>query len=310
MNIFISTYSDKRNLYKCKVNKEGKISIIKKTEMEEFASYLYRKGSKIGIALKKSENSNKAGIAIYNKNLRCVYKCENENSYTHIFMNKKYIIAGSYHNGNILIMNNKNKKQHSIVHYKDSKIHNVGKFIKNLYYAIDLENSKIYIYTINNVKYNLINTINLNKSDKPRHMVSYKNHIYIVCENTSKIINFEYINNEFKAKQELTTLNTNEDIFNMASAIRRFKNYIFVSNRGENTITIYKINKSGNIKKINYFYVKGKTPRDFNIIKNGKYIIVGNEDTNEVLTFKINYKKNVISYIDKIMIEKPVCIEK
>ena len=55
MNIFISTYSDKKNLYKCKINIKGKISIVQKIKIEEFASYLYRKNSKIAIALKKQK---------------------------------------------------------------------------------------------------------------------------------------------------------------------------------------------------------------------------------------------------------------
>lgn len=266
MNIFISTYSDKKNLYKCKLNKKGEISIVKEIQTEEYLSYLHRRNSEIAVALKKSKNSNRAGIAVYNTDLKCIYKYDNESSYTHIFMNRKDMIAGSYHNGNILI--------------------------------------------INNTKYELKNTINLNKLDKPRHLLVYKNHIYILCENTSRIINMEYKNNTVHIKQELTTLNKNENIINMASAIRRDKKYIFVSNRGENTITIYKINKYGYLKKVNYFDVKGKTPRDFNVVKNGKYIIIGNEDTNEVVTFKMNYNKSIISYINKVTIEKPVCIEK
>lgn len=309
MNIFISTYSDKKNLYKCKLNKKGEISIVKEIQTEEYVSYLHRRNSEIAVALKKSKNSNRAGIAVYNSDLKCIYKYDNESSYTHIFMNRKYMIAGSYHNGNILIINNKNK-EHIVIPYNSSKIHNVGKFIKKLYYAVDIENSKIYLYTINNTKYELKNTINLNKLDKPRHLLVYKNHIYILCENTSRIINMEYKNNTVHIKQELTTLNKNENIINMASAIRRDKRYIFVSNRGENTITIYKINKYGYLKKVNYFDVKGKTPRDFNVVKNGKYIIIGNEDTNEVVTFKMNYNKSIISYINKVTIEKPVCIEK
>ena len=43
----------------------------------------------------------------------------------------------------------------------------------------------------------------------------------------------EYKNNTVHIKQELTTLNKNENIINMASAIQRDKRYIFVSNRGE-----------------------------------------------------------------------------
>ena len=310
MNIFISTYSDKKSIYKCKVNRKGKISILKYIEMNAYPSYLYRKNFRIGIALKKDENNDEAGIAIWNKNLECIYKYNNQNSYTHIFIDNKYIIAGSYHNGNILIINKKDIKRNIVINYKNSKIHNVGKIKKNLYYAIDTENSIIYFYTINDTKYELKATFNLRKGDRPRHLVAYRNHIYVLCEGISKIINIEYKNNNFVKQQEITTLNKNNNISNMPSAIRRFKNYIFISNRGENTINIYKIKGNGELEKITYFDVKGKTPRDFNIINNGKHIVVGNEDTNEVVIFKIDYKKEEVTYVSKIKIERPVCIEK
>ena len=77
----------------------------------------------------------------------------------------------------------------------------------------------------------------------------------------------------------------------MPSAIRRYKRYIFVSNRGENTISIFRIDKYGTLQKIGYFSTRGETPRDFNIVNNGKILVVANQNSNEVLTFKINYKK-------------------
>lgn len=96
----------------------------------------------------------------------------------------------------------------------------------------------------------------------------------------------------------------------MSSAIRRFKRYIFVSNRGENTISIFKIDRLGKLKNIGYFSTRGETPRDFNIVSNGRILVVANQDSNEVLTFKINYKKNKVINLDRVQIEQPVCIEK
>lgn len=135
-------------------------------------------------------------------------------------------------------------------------------------------------------------------------------YIYILCENTSKIINFEYKDGKFIYIQEITTLNLKEKIINMPSAIRRFKRYIFVSNRGENTISIFKIDGLGKLQNIGYFSTRGETPRDFNIVSNGRILVVANQDSNEVLTFKINYKKNEVINLDRIRIEQPICVEK
>ena len=78
---------------------------------------------------------------------------------------------------------------------------------------------------------------------------------------------------------------------NMPSVIRRFKRCIFVSNRGENTISIFKMDEWVKVQNIGYFSTRWKTPRDFNIVSNGRILVVADQTSNEVLTFKINYKK-------------------
>ena len=309
MNIFVSTYNNNKKVYKLDVNSRGVISVIKEVTMNNYISYIYRFHSKIAIALKKSSEENKAGIALLNKNLECEYEYKNDSSYTHIYIDKKYIIAASYHDSNILIINQRNK-QNNLIKIEKSKIHNVGKLFKELYYAVDLAQSKIYIFKINGIKYELQNEIILDKQEQPRHLICYKRNIYILCENTSKIINFEYKDGKFICVQEITTLNLKDRIINMSSAIRRFKRYIFVSNRGENTISIFKIDRWGKLQNIGYFSTRGETPRDFNILSNGRILVVANQDSNEVLTFKINYKKNKVINLDRVQIEQPVCVEK
>lgn len=77
----------------------------------------------------------------------------------------------------------------------------------------------------------------------------------------------------------------------MPSVIRRFKRCIFVSNRGENTISIFKMDEWVKVQNIGCFSTRWKTPRDFNIVSNGRILVVADQTSNEVLTFKINYKK-------------------
>ena len=66
----------------------------------------------------------------------------------------------------------------------------------------------------------------------------------------------------------------------------------------------------GKLQNIGYFSTRGETPRDFNIVSNGRILVVANQDSNEVLTFKINYKKNEVINLDRIRIEQPICVEK
>lgn len=130
MKFYVSTYNKKNQLYICKINQNGNISIFNSKNFFRKIPYMYRKKDKIAIALKMSNNEKNAGIAIMDKEFNIEKTYLQEESYTHIYNGKKYIIAASYHQGCILILNKENKK---IIKkkYESSKIHNVGKIYGN-----------------------------------------------------------------------------------------------------------------------------------------------------------------------------------
>ena len=60
---------------------------------------------------------------------------------------------------------------------------------------------------------------------------------------------------------------------------------------------------------IGIFKTNGKTPRNFCIDPSGKYILVGNQDSDTIKVFKINIKSGEINNeIFSLDIPKPVCI--
>lgn len=66
-------------------------------------------------------------------------------------------------------------------------------------------------------------------------------------------------------------------------------NYVFVSNRGHDSITLFKILKNGELQYSNNIYSGGKTPRNFNFIDD--FLIVGNQDSNNLSVFLIDNDK-------------------
>ena len=64
--------------------------------------------------------------------------------------------------------------------------------------------------------------------------------------------------------------------------------YLYASNRGSDTIAIFKVDKgSGKLKFVAHQSTEGKTPRDFNIDPSGKWLIV-NQDSSTIAVFEIN----------------------
>lgn len=276
--------------------------------MSGYPSYLYGYENHICIALKSVDGCT-GGINICRKdNLEKIEEFEEQISYTHIYEDDSYILAASYHQGLVKIII-KNTYFIIIKRYENAKIHQVGKISDKLYYAVDLENNCVYIFEIINNEIVEKCNIKLEEDSHPRHLISTNEgkNLYIVCEGCSEILNYSFKDNRYVKVQEIeTTLNKSK---NMASAIRIYNNYLFASNRGDDTIAMYQILQDGRLEHLKQFDVKGKCPRDFNITKDGKYLIVANEKSNKVNIFEINYIENQIYLTSEIDIVKPVCIE-
>ncbi len=66
-------------------------------------------------------------------------------------------------------------------------------------------------------------------------------------------------------------------------------NYLYVSNRGHNSITSFSVNQeTGELKKIQVISTQGKTPRNFNIDPSGSVLVAGNQDSNTMIVYLIS----------------------
>jgi len=88
--------------------------------------------------------------------------------------------------------------------------------------------------------------------------------------------------------------------------------FLYASNRGdENTITIFSINpQTGKLKLKGYQSVMGKTPRNFIIDPTGNYLLVANQNTDNIVIFKRNKETGMLEATGKqIEVSMPVCLQ-
>lgn len=134
----------------------------------------------------------------------------------------------------------------------------------------------------------------------PRHMLLGKNGIiYFVCEMGNIVCVYDENKNE--SLQCISTLPNDCDTFSTAAAIRFSPcgMYVVVSNRGYDSLASYRIGDDGRLTLVCIEPVNGKTPRDFNFICGGKYILTANQDSNDLslLSFASD---GTIRYVKKI----------
>jgi 6-phosphogluconolactonase len=88
--------------------------------------------------------------------------------------------------------------------------------------------------------------------------------------------------------------------------------FLYASNRGEeNNLAIFFINPaSGKLTLIGYQSTMGKTPRNFAIDPTGQYLLVANQDSNNIVVFKRNKVTGLLKETgDQIELPKPVCLQ-
>ncbi|MNG72861.1 6-phosphogluconolactonase [compost metagenome] len=86
--------------------------------------------------------------------------------------------------------------------------------------------------------------------------------------------------------------------------------FLYATNRGDaNTIATFSVEKDGGLNKLSNTSVKGKGPRNFNLSPDGKYVLVANQYTNNIVLFSRDTKTGLLTDAGKeIKVPAPVCI--
>jgi 6-phosphogluconolactonase len=88
--------------------------------------------------------------------------------------------------------------------------------------------------------------------------------------------------------------------------------FLYCSNRGEsNTIGIFSINASnGQLFGVDHQSTLGKTPRNFNFDPTGNFLLVANQNSDEIVIFKRDKETGLLTDTGKrISVSKPVCLK-
>jgi len=86
--------------------------------------------------------------------------------------------------------------------------------------------------------------------------------------------------------------------------------FLYGSNRGHNSLIIYKINrKTGLLDFVDCQPCGGEIPRNFAIDPTGNYLLCANQDSDDIVVFRIDNKTGRLSEISRCDIPTPVCVK-
>ena len=189
---------------------------------------------------------------------------------------------------------------------------------KNVYVTdLGLDRILTYHFNITTGKFKLTDkgTTILPKGSGPRHFAfnAEGSRLYVINEQGSTMMVFSV--NGKNGLQLLQTLPTVKEGFNGNNYcadihLGRDGKFLYGSNRGENTIVTYSIDNEGLLSLAGHTSCGGDWPRNFVIDPSGRYLLVGNQKSNEISVFKIEKKTGLPSEPAKqFKVAAPACLK-
>ena len=169
-------------------------------------------------------------------------------------------------------------------------------------YVTDLGLDRIMIYDFDSRSGKLSlsenGIVNVPEGSGPRHFVfsSGGSIMYVINELSSTIMVF-YVDDSggLKFVQTFPAVRSGFTGKNYCAEILIGKSghFLYGSNRGENTIVIFKIAEDGKLSLAGHVTCGGDFPRSFVIDPSGKFLLVGNQKSDNISVFKINKKTGI-----------------
>ena len=256
--------------------------------------------------------------------------------YLSVNKNGKWLTTANYNDGSVSVFSlNENGSIHPInqfISFKDSSINKERQSSSHIHSTIfspnedflflpDLGADKIRCFEFDSNKNQpLIETQFLYtktiSGSGPRHFTFHPNKKFAYCieELSGTVSVYNYKNGKLDSLQRIITHSKKYDTVLSSADIHISPDgkYLYASNRSiENNIAIYQIQENGTLKSIGHQSTFGTIPRNFAIEKNGKFLIVANQKSGNMVVFKRNKKTGLLKKIkqNNVVLKNPSCVQ-
>lgn len=147
----------------------------------------------------------------------------------------------------------------------------------------------------------------------PRHLAFHPQGPFAYTNNemTSSVtcLGYDAKKGNFQVLNTLSTLPEKSTVDNSTAEIRVHPSgkFLYVSNRGHNSIAIFQIKDDGSLLAQGHVSTQGKTPRNFGI--NNDFLIAANQDSGNVVVFRIDQSHGGLTPTgSSVQVSMPVCV--
>jgi 6-phosphogluconolactonase len=259
---------------------------------------------------------------------------EGENPvYVSVYKNNRFVVTGNYSEGNVAVLTTNidgslnaavqtiQFSDSSIIKDRQEKshIHSTIFSPKNDYlYLPDLGADKIRTLSFNAEKTKPLTdienfTVKSVLGSGPRHLTFHpsKNFAYCIEELSGMVAVYAYKNGKLSPIQRIFSNSNKREIYSSADIhISPDGRFLYASNRDENTISTFSINRNGKLKLLFHTSTNGEVPRNFTLDPSSKFLLVANQKTGNIIVFKRDFKTGMLEKIEKeISVPNPSCLQ-
>ena len=157
--------------------------------------------------------------------------------------------------------------------------------------------------------------ISIRKGAGARHMLIHPDLdiAFVFSELSAEVFSFRITGKKYELIEVLPSLPDDHTITPSGAAIRMHPNgkFLYVSNRSNNSITIFRFDRYS--EKLSIAGVEpcgGQTPREINIDPTGQWLLGANQDSDSIVVFSINQSNGLLKKNDiNKEIKTPCCIQ-
>lgn len=188
-----------------------------------------------------------------------------------------------------------------------------AKFLKNNLFVADLGRDFLSHYVETDGNFKLQENYSMVEKAGPRHFeISNKGkYIFVINELNSSVSVLKKDGNSYTNIQDISTLKDGFEGKSYCADIHLSKNekFLYGSNRGENSIVVYKRDKStGLLEKIQSISTHGDWPRNFTLGPNEKFLLVANQKSKNISVYDVDKKTGKLTFKYSKEIPTPVCL--
>ena len=332
---YVGTYTQTQSegIYKYSLQADGTMELVALVAKSDNPSFLTKSAdNRYLIAVNENDPGTVSSFKIHEDSLQFINQRSSGGVHPcFVTVNDDgYILTANYSSGNIGLLQLADKgalsalmdvQQHSGkgTHERQDAPHAHSVWFdpdRQTIISVDLGTNELLFSSINTETKKLVplspSTLAMEHGAGPRHLAFHpqKPWIYVINELNSTVSLIKKNENGYKLGISFSTVpkdhieeNTTADIH-----ISRDGRFLYASNRGHNSIAIFSIGTEGKLALLGHESTRGDGPRNFALSPDNSFVLVANQLTDNIVSFKRDQETGRLEYISETEASTPVCI--